>query len=330
MPSQQENATNDVEKPIRNRSRWLLAFRFVVAATVIAALIYVISNSAKQFSASNFDIASLDLKYILLAITCYWSAMILSFWYWKTILRTFDCHASWRKTLLAFFVSQLGKYVPGKAMVVVIRTDLAGDKNSNTRAIVASVFVETLTWIFVGSVIACLLLASKFNEHTALKWTAIGLAISAGTLTFPSVFRLIATKVTRNESSVFEKLKLTNLTFGWLLMTIGWCLNAMSLYCVIQAMSLAHTAAELCWEDFPLMLACVSLATVAGFASLLPGGIGVRELVIIPLLGPRFGVPMAIIAAILIRLVWIATELLSSGIIYLAFRNGTSSKHESD
>ena len=70
---------------------------------------------------------------------------------------------------------------------------------------------------------------------------------------------------------------------------------------------------ELRPEDYWLTLACVSLATVAGFVSLLPGGIGVRELVLIPLLGPTIGPANAIIAAIVIRLVWLASELLGAG-----------------
>ena len=81
---------------------------------------------------------------------------------------------------------------------------------------------------------------------------------------------------------------------------------------------------ELHPEHFWLTLACVSLATVAGFVSLLPGGIGVRELVLIPLLGPTIGPANAIIAAIVIRLVWLASELVGAGGFWLvrSFRRG--------
>jgi uncharacterized membrane protein YbhN (UPF0104 family) len=59
---------------------------------------------------------------------------------------------------------------------------------------------------------------------------------------------------------------------------------------------------------------------VAGFVSLLPGGIGVRELVMIPLLGARFGSVTAVVAAVVIRLVWLTAELVTSGIIYTWLR----------
>jgi uncharacterized membrane protein YbhN (UPF0104 family) len=53
---------------------------------------------------------------------------------------------------------------------------------------------------------------------------------------------------------------------------------------------------------------------------LLPGGLGVRELVMIPLLGTRYGTVTAVLAAVVIRLVWLITELLSTCIIYIHSR----------
>jgi uncharacterized membrane protein YbhN (UPF0104 family) len=103
------------------------------------------------------------------------------------------------------------------------------------------------------------------------------------------------------------------MSFGWAVMTLGWCLNGFSLWMVLRG----FPGAEVTLSDYPLTLACVTLATVAGFVSLLPGGIGVRELVMIPLLGARFGPVTAIVAAVVIRIVWLAAELLTSAIIYV-------------
>jgi uncharacterized membrane protein YbhN (UPF0104 family) len=54
----------------------------------------------------------------------------------------------------------------------------------------------------------------------------------------------------------------------------------------------------------------VSLATVAGFVSLLPGGAGVREAVLIGLMQQAgFSAPSALVAAAVLRIVWLAAEL---------------------
>jgi uncharacterized membrane protein YbhN (UPF0104 family) len=178
------------------------------------------------------------------------------------------------------------------------------------------VFVETLTWIFVGSAIGSLLLALYFQGNTTLEVSAITLTLVAGVLTWPTVFRKIARSITKSETpnqNFFAGIDLRAMSFGWIVMSLGWCLNGLSLWLVIRSMP----ETGITMGDFPLTLACVSLATVAGFVTLLPGGLGVRELVMIPLLGARFGAVTAVIAAIIIRFVWLASELLTSGIIYL-------------
>ena len=60
----------------------------------------------------------------------------------------------------------------------------------------------------------------------------------------------------------------------------------------------------------PLAMSCVALAMVAGFISLIPGGAGVREYIILALLGPTLGATGAILAAVALRLVWLVTEVL--------------------
>ena len=64
---------------------------------------------------------------------------------------------------------------------------------------------------------------------------------------------------------------------------------------------------------------------VAGFLSLIPGGLGVREAVLDQLLKQPFGPLYAFVVPILLRLVWLLTELVVSGILYigLGFRRSS-------
>jgi uncharacterized membrane protein YbhN (UPF0104 family) len=59
---------------------------------------------------------------------------------------------------------------------------------------------------------------------------------------------------------------------------------------------------------------------VLGFLSFIPGGFGVREMVLLPLLAPAFGEAGALVAAILLRLEWLVSELLVSSILYWGVR----------
>ena len=288
-----------------------------MAILVAVAIVYTAIKASKQLRDSDFDFSQVDYHWWLVAIVVYIATMNLSCLFWHRVLLALGQKPKFANSLLAFFASQLGKYVPGKAMVVVIRTDMIRGEEVLTAPAAASVFVETLTWIFVGSAIASLLLIFRFQDQIALQITAAALTVVAGVLTWPPFFRRIALKIGavrgRKVAKTFEGLNLSTMSFGWIVMTVGWCLNGLSLWLVIKGLP----GADITVSDFPLTLACVSLATVAGFVSLLPGGIGVRELVMIPLLGARFGSVTAIVAAIVIRVVWLAAELLTSGIIYV-------------
>lgn len=298
------------------RQRLLLLFRLLIGLTVVICLVYTVYTAAGQLSKTDFKLSQIRFLPLVLAVGCYMVAMTLSGLFWYRVLLATGNRPSFGKTMLAFFASQFGKYVPGKAMVVIIRTDMVRGRDVHTGTAAATVFVETLTWIFVGSAIASLLLVIEFKDFPMLQVASVGMMLSAGVLTWPPVFRWIAGKFLQHDPSGNPMLGLTVsvMLFGWSVMTLAWMLNGLSLWLVTA--SLPGGEAEFSWLDYRLCLACVSLATVAGFVSLLPGGLGVRELVMIPILGTSFGAVGAVVAAILIRFVWLASELVTSGIIY--------------
>jgi uncharacterized membrane protein YbhN (UPF0104 family) len=53
-----------------------------------------------------------------------------------------------------------------------------------------------------------------------------------------------------------------------------------------------------------------AMAVVLGFVSFLPGGAGVREVVLSTMLTPIVGPVAAVAAAVWLRIVWLAAELL--------------------
>lgn len=295
---------------------WIRLIRILIAILVFVAVIYTAVKAEKQLRESEFDFSDVEYVWWIAAIFVYVLTMVLACLFWYRVLIALGQRPRLGQTMLAFFASQLGKYVPGKAMVVVIRTDMIRGPDVHTAPAAASVFVETLTWIFVGSAIASFLLISQFQDQLLLQVAAAGLTLISGVLTWPPVFRQIATKLGAGRGQDIEKmfrgLNLPTMSFGWGVMALGWCFNGLSLWLVLYGLPGTDVSAG----DFGLTLACVALATVAGFISLLPGGIGVRELVMIPLLGARFGPVTAVVAAVVIRVVWLAAELLSSAIIY--------------
>jgi uncharacterized membrane protein YbhN (UPF0104 family) len=107
---------------------------------------------------------------------------------------------------------------------------------------------------------------------------------------------------------------------GWLANLFGWCLFGVSLWATFRAMpGLVPQPVDLI-DTFPLMTTTVCLAMVAGFLSLLPGGVLVREYIILTLMGGPFGTVAACVSAVLLRVVWMASEALLAGVLYFSIR----------
>ena len=272
-------------------------------------------GAVRQFGEQEIRLADINILNLVIAMGLYLLTMSLSWIFWHIVLRKFGQQPQALRSARAFFISQLGKYVPGKAMVIILRTDLVQGEKVNVGPAAASVFVETLTWIFVGSVIGSVFLIVQYSDFLLLVVAAIGIMLVSGVLTWPPVFQRIVSRIRPNDPVDFN-IGFKNLLQGWLLLSLGWVLNAMTLWFVVGAMP----GCEVTADHLPLMLTTVTIATVGGFVSLIPGGLGVRELVMIPLLGAEFGSVVAVVAAIVIRLVWLAAELVASAIMELAWR----------
>jgi hypothetical protein len=106
---------------------------------------------------------------------------------------------------------------------------------------------------------------------------------------------------------------------GAAITAVGWLLMGLSLAALLAAMSepvslLGHMHFL---RALALLTAMVALSTVGGFVSFIPGGLGAREWLLLELLKPWTGPAQAILAAILLRLVWIVAEVGAAGLFWL-------------
>ncbi len=242
--------------------------------------------------------------------------------FWHRILRVLKQPASLALTIRAYFVGELGKYVPGKAMVVVLRTGMVRGRNGDTGLIAASVFYETLTMMSTGALIGAAIVALWFRGQTLLFGAALAMMAAAGLPTLPPVFRRLVrlAGVGRSDPEIGAKLAdlgYGTMLLGWLLTGVGWVLLGMSFWAMLHGLGVDAGGP---FDQIHLHTAAVTLATVAGFASFVPGGAVVREAVLTQLMAPYLGDAVALVSAILLRLVWLVAELVISGVLYVGVR----------
>jgi uncharacterized membrane protein YbhN (UPF0104 family) len=72
-------------------------------------------------------------------------------------------------------------------------------------------------------------------------------------------------------------------------------------------------------DNILIMTASAALAIGAGFVSLIPGGLGVREFVFIMMLGPIFSSDVlgSVITPAILRVLWLVSEVVVAGILWM-------------
>ena len=280
----------------------------------------VLEAELQQTNKELGSLSQVSLGWLAVAGVLYILGLLPSWWFWHRAMIEMGQAPSPQQSLWAYFLGHLGKYVPGKAMVVILRSTAVSGEKVRTSAAALAVFVETLTMIVVGGCVGALILAIVAKQLW-LSLLASGIVIVASIPLAPAVFqRLIRVAGKRSITQDLEKwigaLDHRFLVGGWLSIGLGWFLLGGSLWATMRALP----AVELSDIATSWLIAtgCAAVALVGGFVSLLPGGLGVREWVVMAVLTPRYGPIAGFAAAGLLRLVWLTSELVVCAVLWLA------------
>ncbi len=255
--------------------------------------------------------------------------------FWHGVLRALGQEPSFFQSVRSFYLSQLGKYVPGKAMVIVIRSALVSGPKVRASLAAAGVFYETFTMMAVGAFLSALLVLLKYGEHWRFSLLALGVMAASGIPLLPPVFRRVLKvfRIAKDDPAAWEKinrLSWKTLPAGFALMTLLWIGFGLFLWASIRGLGIETGPLS---EHAVLFVAVTAMAMVLGFAvPISPGGLGVREAILAALLVPYLarilaapenaGIALdaptlALVVSLTQRVVSIAAEL-AAGAFFLA------------
>lgn len=264
----------------------------------------------------------LEFGWLALSGGLYLAGTIFPALFWHCSLKALGQNVGFGRTLRAYYLGHLGKYVPGKAMVVIVRAGLIRGGGVEAPLAVVSIFYETLTMMSAGALLAAGVAAASLGDRPWLLLLSLGLMVLAGLPTLPPVLRRLVRLfgLGRLPPRTLDKLgglgyRLT--LVGWVLNTIGWAILGLSFWAALRALGAGETNPL---SQLHLYAAAVALATVAGFVSMLPGGAVVREAVLAELMRNSVGGAIALLAALVLRGAWLIAELAISCVLYVAFR----------
>jgi uncharacterized membrane protein YbhN (UPF0104 family) len=270
-------------------------------------------------SANDFWKARPDL--LALAGACYMVGMFPAWQFWRHCLIALEQPSALMATMWAYFYGNLGKYFPGKAMVIVLRLAAMAHLGGKKAATTITIFMETLTMMSVGGAMAavCLILLNLDWRFTAL---ALGLLVATFIPTFPPLLRRMLPRlqpgVSKEVLAIWsQRIDAKLFRRGWFMLTLTWLAFGTSLMLVLHSLP-SSDFSRAPWSTAVLSCqgAC-ALAMVVGFVSLVPGGAGVREAVLSLVLTPVVGPVAALCGAVWLRVVWLSTELLVVAVLFL-------------
>lgn len=247
--------------------------------------------------------------YVAVAAILYAIGLFPPGWLLRKAIRAMGQSCNLPIAMAAQVVGHLGKYVPGKAMVVLIRAGILRQHGVAVSVATVAVFVETFLMMAVGGVIGGVLVW-RLPVANWIRFSSLVVAGLAVVPTLPPVLRQVLAIVNRKRNDPGE---LPDSISLWGVFLVGWVSAVFAWACVASSFAFLVVAVP---NPEPLTLANVAvvssaaicLATVLGFASLIPGGIGVRELVLTGVLVPVVGPSHALLAAIAARILFLIVE----------------------
>lgn len=292
----------------------MLGLKWLIAMVVIVGLGVTIQSAVQQWRdqppQSRVSLLALDPGAIAVAAVLYGLGIAVSFMVVRQAMLALGHRTAWHVVLAAQVLGHVGKYVPGKAMVVVLRVGALATHGVAAVPATISVFVETLTMLAVGSAIACSLVFT-LPLPAWIRAGAVLMAITAIIPTLPPILSRIAGRLTHSTVDLRGPSGLWLLLVSLFWSFVSWVLIGGSLAAVLWAIPHPDSASHpwpATWELVWLSVAAIGLAFSVGFVSLLPGGAGVRELVLVSMLSPAVGTPHALVATLLLRLLFIVVE----------------------
>jgi uncharacterized membrane protein YbhN (UPF0104 family) len=317
--------------PIRRALIWLL--RIGALLLVGWAVSGSVRGAIAQLSEHEWHVQP---AWLVLAGAVYVMGLAPMGWFWQRTLAALGSPTPLLPAMCAYFMGHMGKYVPGKAMSVILRVAAIRRWVPSMRVALVSTILETLTMMAVGAFLAAAIASLILRLDPIISLAALAMALAAGAPTLPPISRRLAAlglnRQTAESASTPEAVGVQNasditarlraidfrlLASGWLAAGVCWVLLGLSLWATLRAIGVDELHPV---NDLPRLLACVAFSVVAGFLSQLPAGLGVRDAVLMQLLAPFCGEGNALVAAVIMRLVWLVSELLGCGILYIAAR----------
>ncbi|MDW7774287.1 MAG: lysylphosphatidylglycerol synthase domain-containing protein [Desulfobulbaceae bacterium] len=227
---------------------------------------------------------------------------------WKYLMSIHDVNLPLRVIANNWLVSNLGKYIPGKLFMIAGRVELA-HKFGVRRLVSFNAFViENALMVFAAIPFLLLSLLNGFNIFNNQTYIIAFIVFFISLVVFAKPqwiiwFLSFLCEKFRHEPITTE-LKFRNMLSLFAIYFTGWLLYGVAGMFLAYALIVPESVSSI-----KLIVSFVASWVIGYLSFLTPGGLGVRELVLVGLLAPDIPNAHAITLALIARLTWTVVEL---------------------
>jgi uncharacterized membrane protein YbhN (UPF0104 family) len=247
--------------------------------------------------------------WLALAVVGFVMAQLVCAEAWRGILARLGEPMPFMRSNAIWNVSNLARYVPTSMLLVVVRIRLCSSAGVRAERTVASLVYEVpvmLTgalcigaWFVVG--------LPQAESLGAIRWVVLAVPVVALAVVHPAVFRPIGDWLARRlgREPLPQLLTFPQVLAFVVLYAAGFAIAGLATYALVAGVYRVDPA------DLPTIVGSFSaMFAVSLFAFILPGGLGVREVVFAGALAPVLPTSIAIAVAIAVRLLQMAIEVV--------------------
>lgn len=309
-----------------NRPRGGIYRAILVLGLAFLGYLAYLSRDALQETIATVSAPEFTLAIVLLVLANVSAALLFT----SMLSRSAPDAATYRRVGGVFLMTQLGKYVPGRLWGLVAQITWLRYAKSTGRLVAVNVELALIVLLTTAGVGGALLIEHWCGSAAGI--IALIVAFATTALMAQRELLLRAFKHGMAQVSFLKKYRplgdaslefsrpkwamVSALAGFWIMYLTGWWVLVATLPGVSEV-------------GAGLIVACLSLSYVVGLASMLPAGLGARELALV-ILAPISGVPLDMMAmvAIISRTALILVDGICSLIGFVATRTPQRSPYE--
>ncbi len=284
------------------------ALRWSFLAVAVALLGWAVASQWDEVTAA---LGSLSIATVALATVAALAALGLNALSWRAVMRSVGLDATVPQAMRVFYLSQVGKYVPGSVWPVLAQAEFARDHGvSRSRAMTGSI-VAMLVGVVTAALVGVGAILASVPDALAAYWWVIPIALALATLLAPPVLSRVvalAFRVTRRaDLPVHVGAPALLASAAW---SAGvWMLLGAHAWLLLREIAPGPDA------TFILATGAFALAWLVGFLVVIaPAGVGAREAALVLTLASVATGPQALSLALVSRFLMTAADAVAFGV----------------